>query len=316
MRLLAVLALAAVAVVSGFVALALGGAGGAPVGVPTDLGTPTDVTAGLDVGPGVSVWVGRLEQGGYERSYLVVAPTTVDPATPLVVGLHGRNAPPGDEAERDELLPEVSAGRAVLVYPVGYNQAWNVDDGCCGLAVAEGLDDVAFVGRVVDAVRARYGLTGPDYLVGYSNGGRLAYDIACRDASRFAAIATIGASPTTPDCPQAAVPVPLFAGVILDDHELPTDEHPRPAAAVLADLEDQWTARDGCRGAPTVAHAGQATVRTWTDCAPGMVVETATWPRGGHIWPQEVDVGHPDGADLVWSFLDGVHQRALLGGGT
>lgn len=318
-RVVAIIALAVVALVAGAVALALGASGSssspsAGAG-PTALDTPTDVTAGVQAGAGVAVSVGRLEQDGVARSYLVLAPTTVARTTPLIIGLHGRNATPGEEAMRDGLVPYVAAGQAVLVYPVGYEQAWNNDDGCCGLAVAKNLDDVAFAGMVVDAVRARFALTGPNWLLGYSNGGRLAYAIACRDVSRYAAIATIGASPTTPDCPQAGVPVPLLAGVFADDTELPTHEDPQPVAKVLADLETTWTDRDECVGGPTQASAGQTTVRTWTACAKGTVVETVTWAKGGHIWPEQQYVGSPDGADLVWSFLSGVQQRAQLAAG-
>ena len=86
-------------------------------------------------------------------------------------------------------------------------------------------------------------------------------------------------------------------------------------AQVLADLETTWTDRDGCIGQPTEASAGQATVRTWTACTAGTVVETVTWATGGHIWPEKQYVGSPDGADLVWSFLSGVRQRARSAGG-
>lgn len=314
LRLLAIVALAVVALVAGTVALALGagdaGSGSDSTPTPVALDTPTDVAAGVVPTAGVAVTVGRLEQKGTPRSYLVVAPTTVAPSTPLVVALHGRNATPGDELSRDQLLPFVAAGQAVLVYPVGYQQAWNNNDGCCGLAVAAGLDDVGFVGMVTDAVRAQFALTGPTDLVGFSNGGRLAYDIACRDVTRYDAVATVAAVPTTPTCPQADLPVPLFAGITLDDTELPTHEAPKAPAAVLAGLEATWVRRDHCVGDPTVAVAGRATVHTWAACADGAVLETAAWASGGHIWPQEVDVGAPDATDLLWSFLSGVHQRA------
>ncbi|MHA3701301.1 alpha/beta hydrolase family esterase [Jatrophihabitans sp. YIM 134969] len=320
LRIIAIAVLAVVAVVAGGVALALGasGAGGdrpsaAPFPTPTT--TPTDVTAGVVVPAGVAVSVGRLDQDGVPRTYLILAPTTVEPSTPLIIGLHGRNATPGEESLRDGLIPYVASGDAVLVYPVGYEQAWNNDDGCCGLAVAKGLDDVAFVGMVDDAVRDQFGLTGPNYLLGYSNGGRLAYAIACRDTARYAAIATIGATPTTPECPDADVPVPLFAGVFGDDTELPTHEDPQPVATVLADLEQTWTARNQCVGSPSVARAGETTVRTWTSCTAGTVLETAVWARGGHIWPEARYVGRPDGADLVWSFFAGVASRAALAAG-
>lgn len=317
-RIIAVAVLAVVAVVAGIVALALGSGGDSTTPTvaasPTGLATPTDVAAGVVAGAGVAVSVGRLDQNGTARSYLVLAPTTVDPTTPLIVALHDRATTPGAEAARDELVPYVAAGQAVLVHPVGVDQNWNSDDGCCGAAVIEGLDDVAFVGMVADAVRGRFGLTGPTDLIGYSNGGRLAYAIACRDTSRYAAVVTVSAAPTTPACGQAEVPVPVFAGVVLDDPELPTPEAPQAASTVLADIEQQWTDRNQCVGEADDVTAGAATVRTWTACGDGTIVETVAWRTGGHRWP-DAGGGSPGAADLVWSFLAGVHQRAALAAG-
>ena len=318
-RILAIAVLAVVAVVAGIVAIAFGSGDDSPAPAvaasPTALPTPTDVTAGVDAGAAVAVWVGRLSQDGVARSYLVLAPTTVSPATPLVVGLHGRGTTPGAEATREGLVQYVARGEAVLVYPVGYEQAWNSDDDCCGGAATRGLDDVAFVGMVVDAVRERYRLTGPNELVGFDNGGRLAFAAVCRDVSRYAAIAVVGAGPAAGNCPQAEQPVPLFAGVSLDDPLLPTPADPQAASAVLTGLESGWTARNGCLGTPTVSAGGAATVRTWTACEANAVVETVAWRAVGHVWPTRDEVGSPDAGDLVWSFLSGVRQRTALAAG-
>ena len=76
-----------------------------------------------------------------------------------------------------------------MVYPDGLNRAWNAGGGCCGTPGSSGVDDVGFVesaGRgavrrdvAVDARRI--------YVTGISNGGMMAYRLAC-DSTLFAAI--------------------------------------------------------------------------------------------------------------------------------
>ena len=98
----------------------------------------------------------------------------------------------------------------MVVLPAGYRRTWNAG-GCCGAAGAASVDDVTFLTRLVGQVLADT----PDadrgriFLAGLSNGGRLAYRMACRRPTLFSAVAVVEAVPVEL-CPAVAAPVPLL----------------------------------------------------------------------------------------------------------
>lgn len=292
------------------VLLAGAGTGGASVppgatpvpsaGAPVTASPTGDGGTGLGavrLPPGIRYWSATLEYGGVRRSYLVLAPTGSVAGLPLIVGLHGRNATPAQEASRDDLIPLAASGKAVLVYPTGWGQSWNIAaDGCCGPAASDHMNDVGFVSRVVDQVRAQLQLSGPTDLVGYSNGGRLAFTIACQDPSRYQAVATVSATPAI-SCPDAA-PLPLIAIVNADDTTLPGAAGD-PVGA-LNQTATWWGTRNHCRQPPAQITAGTATVRSWNGCA----LQTVVYRAGiGHDWPGEAATGVPGAAQLIWTFF-------------
>ena len=79
----------------------------------------------------------------------------------------------------------------VAVHPEGVGLSWNAAGACCGPAADNGVDDVAFVTAMV--ARLTRALPIDDeriYVAGMSNGGVLAYALACR-TSLFAAIGVV-----------------------------------------------------------------------------------------------------------------------------
>jgi len=77
-----------------------------------------------------------------------------------------------------------------VVYPDGVDRAWNVGGGCCGVPGRDGVDDVAFLRAVVEQMDGIVpGGVDPSrvYATGISNGGLMAYRLAC-DTDLFAAI--------------------------------------------------------------------------------------------------------------------------------
>jgi len=133
-----------------------------------------------------------MQAGGMTRSYEEIAPVAALPkSAPVIVVLSGIAASTDDEVTRDRLVPYVDAGLAELVYPAGYEQSWNAG-GCCGGAAAAKVDDVAFLKAL--AAQVDPGHAHPIYVVGYSNGGRLAYRMACSAPGVFDATAVVKAT--------------------------------------------------------------------------------------------------------------------------
>ncbi len=272
-------------------------------GIETVPSTPPDLA-------GTVVAERSIEVGGVPRTYRTIAPaaaiSTAAPehALPLLVVLHGRGQPPWTAVRATGFLPFARRDQAVLVYPDGLSRSWNAGSGCCGVAGGHGTPDTAFVAAVVAAALRDLPVDPARvYLAGYSNGGKLAWSLACGHPALFAAVATYGAVPLTP-CP-AGRPLPSLIAVGVHDHVLPiggdpTGHPPLPAARVAA----AWlAARDRCAAAPVTSTEPDAVLSRWSACAAGAEVDLAVYPGADHTWPQAV-------TGRMWSFLTARHSAA------
>ncbi len=226
---------------------------------------------------------------GGARPARVFLPAGHDPSRswPLVVVLHGFRAS-GTLIDRQlGLSRRVDDDGFLLVVPEGEKNAdgfqrWN--------AHGDGPDDVAYLTALVDEAVARYGADrGRVYVVGHSNGGHMAYKLACLVPGLVTAIAPVAGAlyedgPCDDGPPVAVLHIHgdadtqvIYAG---------TDRYP-PAEEVTAD----WAARNAC-GEPVesgpfdldVGRPGAETrVRTWSGCAAGADVELWRGQGVGHL---------------------------------
>ncbi len=284
--------------------VALGGCAAGPAATTT----PTTV-ARRPVTP--VTWVTSttsLVSGGRTRTFLVARPSAVTAARlPVVVFLHGRNVTPQQELGRDGL--ESVVGRAILVYPAGYQQSWDAG-ACCAGAQADQINDLAFLTSVVHRVLQDQ----PDasssqvYLIGYSNGGKMAYRLSCADPSLFAAVAVYGATETSTCTDRPDVSFLEVASTA--DPELTIGAGGTPQSAggfveptVTAQAAD-YRASDTCGPTATATTAGHVAVTTWTTCRSGTRVGLALYAGGSHAWPPG-DAITPPGGRLIWDWLRG-----------
>jgi len=157
-----------------------------------------------------------LDYHGDERSYLIYVPPNYRPeaATPLVLVLHGGfgNAEMMvDITGFDELAEKRNF---VVVYPngsgrrFGEHYTWNAGN-CCGYAQEKGVDDVGFIKALLDRLESRFNIDRKRvYATGVSNGGMLAYRLACEIPERFAAIAPVAATLAVERCnPDELIPI-------------------------------------------------------------------------------------------------------------
>ncbi|MCU4183080.1 hypothetical protein K6U06_01815 [Acidiferrimicrobium sp. IK] len=284
-------------------------------------GTPLAAAAGTEpgqMGPladlpqGWATSVHRFSVGGITRSYLVVRPGATSAAKlPVVVVLHGRNETPA-AIEGITRTPQVT-GPAILVFPAGYGRSWDAG-GCCGVAHRQDINDVAFLTQTIHQVLA----TQPDaaanrvFMLGFSNGGRMAYRVACQDPGLLAGIAAVEAVPV--DHCAATLPLPVMVVASSHDPLLSILASARPKVmqgyvepSVQATVQ-QWRHLDGCSTAGSQSVTGVATVDTWSQCRGSGRVAYALYPGGSHSWPQgatatEVRAGTPSAGELVWAWL-------------
>ena len=237
--------------------------------------------------------------GAETRQYLVIAPSHQSSTfLPIIVVLHGIEATLQEEIQRDNFTPLVQHGAAELVYPQGLGESWNAG-GCCGLAAQDGEDDTTFLEDLIATVDPGHG--DPVYLVGYSNGGRMAYTLACDDPSLVDGYAIVKSVPLNPCAAQAPITIVQIAST--DDWEVPYqpgdsgDESP-PVTQQVALLQQS----NGCDPASTTTVTGSLTYVTWTACAQGTRLAFATYASGSHLWPAG-DAGTPSAASVIEGFF-------------
>jgi len=85
-------------------------------------------------------------------------------------------------------VAEADSGHFVVAYPDGLDRAWNTGGGCCGTPGRTNVDDIGFITAMVSAIEHQIPVN-PNrvYATGISNGGIMAYTLACH-TTIFAAI--------------------------------------------------------------------------------------------------------------------------------
>ena len=241
---------------------------------------------------------------GVGRDYLVFRPAgpSAKPL-PVVVTLAGCCASAAAEADRTDFRQV--AAPAILVYPDYIDGHWNAG-ACCGSAAGDDIDDVGFVTTVIDQVRSTQpnAAPGPVYLAGYSNGAKLAMEMACQEPSLFAAVAGYGATRTSPCNRPPSESVLEMAGTedpldAISGQPVVQNGFTEPTATQLV---DSYVAADGCRSAEQSVTVGVLTETKWTQCRAERQVGLAIFNDDTHAFP-ETSGSSPSGQQVMWDFF-------------
>ena len=259
----------------------------------------------------INTTTSAMQVGTMTRSYTVLTPakTALPASAPIIMVLSGLNSNQQQEIGRDELTPYVSTGQAELVYPLAYRESWNAI-GCCSWAAMAKVNDTGFIEALAKKVDP--GNSRPIYLMGYSNGGRLAYTIACTDPRLFDGIAAVKSDPM-PWC-NVSVPQKFLQVASTDDTDVPytTGEKGnfREVPDALVQNTDLKTA-DGCSARSASSSQGNMTLTTWPDCLDGSSVTFAVYTAGVHSYPRP-PVSYPAASQVIWAWINNtVTVRAL-----
>jgi polyhydroxybutyrate depolymerase len=263
-----------------------------------------------------------MEFGGLPRTYRLYVPSSVALSKPaaLVLVLHGGLGSGAGAATQTGFDAEADRDRFVVVYPDGVDRTWNAD-GCCPPASRQGIDDVGFLVALIDRLSSEYRID-PNrvFATGISNGGMMAYRLACERGERFAAIGPVAATmfTTCKDGPPVSVVhihgladqnVPFVGGV--GERSLTKVSYPP-----VDDGVHWWRLRNLCGADPSIERGDGVTVRTWTGCNGGAEVSMYTIESGGHSWPGgQRMAGFLDppseklnATDIIWRFF-AAHPR-------
>ena len=240
-----------------------------------------------------------LTVAGQERTYRLYLPPelSLTSPVPLVVMLHGGFGSASQAEQAYGWNSQADQGGFVVAYPDGLGRAWSVGGGCCGESGRDGIDDVEFVAAVVANVGSRLPID-PDriYATGMSNGGMMAYRLAC-DSTVFAAIAPVAAT-MMGTCP-APEPLSLLHIHGLADENVPYNGEPGTGFASIdgpdvPSVVDSWRVVGRC-AEPSTAMAGFVTTAE-SSCPDGRDVVLITIGPAGHRWPDNA-------TDMIWRFF-------------
>ena len=141
-----------------------------------------------------------IKHDGKQRSYLQYAPELEfeEGKRPLLIVLHGgggtgRSIVRLTEGRFNELA---ESNGFVVVYPDGVKRYWNEGrKKSVSYAHKNNVDDVGFIEALIEAVKQEYAIDEQRiFVAGMSNGGLMAYRLACEMPGVFKAIAPVTAS--------------------------------------------------------------------------------------------------------------------------
>lgn len=297
-----------------------------------------DAAAGIDR-PGDHVLT--IEHDGLTRAYRVHVPEKYRAASPapLLVAFHGGGGDMNHQA-RDESYGLISKSEAevfVVVFPNGFSKlasgkfaTWNVGT-CCAAARDQNVDDVGFVRRIIGNIT---GLLNIDrsriYATGMSNGGMMAYRLACEMADTFSAIAAVAGTDNTTRCtPRAPIAI-LHIHASNDDRVLydggAGSRFSDPAkvaefTSVPATLS-KWVGLNGCNAkALRVLDTPGARCDSYSQCRGNVEVRLCVTETGGHSWPGGNKARGSEPAsqalsanDVMWAFFTSAPGRSTPAG--
>ena len=232
----------------------------------------------------------------------MTVPDTWTPAQkwPLILVLHGYGASGAVQTAFLGIEARATQYGFVTLAPDGTRDPsgslfWNATPACCDFGNVN-VDDVAYLTGLIDAAIAQLAVDPARvYVVGHSNGGFMAYRLACEKSDKINAVAVI-AGATNPDVSACVSPKPVnvlhihgtadqtiaYAGGTIEGAAFPGAQQ----------SIGQWLVRDGCDVTPTTAGtndfdsvvAGQETTRLqYPNCPGSLHIEHWKMVGSGHI---------------------------------
>jgi len=271
-----------------------------------------------------------LEVRGRTRDYLIHVPEKLaqSKSWPVVLAFHGGGVNAESMIGFSGLNETADREGFLVVYPNGTGRlptthTWNGGN-CCGYAMTQNVNDVAFVAALLDDLATVAPLDVKRvYATGMSNGGILAYRLASELADRIAAIAPVGGPMGTETCsPKQPVSVIHFHGSNDQYAPLKGGQGTRSLSKTNFYSVDHsvqaWINANGCPAEPETTtlpdKAGDGTTITrkvWGPGRDGSEVVLYVIEGGGHTWPGRQprleilgkSTKNISANDLMWEFF-------------
>lgn len=266
---------------------------------------------------------------GRERTFRLHVPAGLpDGPVPLLIALHGGLGSSTQFEENSGFDAIADREGFLVVYPDGIGvgvqenrlRTWN-GGSCCGPAARDDVDDVTFISMLIDAVGATQQVDPARvFAAGHSNGGIMAYRLACELSDRIVAVGLQAGSLDIDECaPTRPVSLLHLHGTADTNH--PIDGGHGTTGVSGIDFPSARTsvrtfaAADGCAAEPTVqtdATNADLEITAWTGCDEGTEVQFIAVAGAPHAWMGHATraprlVGEPymelDASEVIAAFL-------------
>jgi polyhydroxybutyrate depolymerase len=266
-----------------------------------------------------------------ERSYVLHVPKSLKRPAALVIVLHGGGGSAQSAIAQSNFDAVADRHGFIVAYPEGTDRArpllnalgkpgfltWNAG-ACCGVAVERGVDDVGFIRAMVAQIASAYPLDPKRiYATGLSNGGMMAYRLACEASDLVAAIGAVSAVIVVAPCePRSPVSVLHIHGTADENVPIAGGIGPKsitkyPYPPVERSIAF-WAARNDCgKDAVVSSPAPSVTLRSYPLCTLGIAVDYYVIEGGTHAWPGgkrlakflDEPSNAIDATTLIWQFF-------------
>ncbi len=235
---------------------------------------------------------GSLQFGGETRNFIYYVPQTLPPQAPmLVLVLHGATQDGPAIANVSNMHQFTNSANAVVVYPDGISNSWNV-----GLSVGGSTaDDVGFLDALIDYFISEIGVDPQKlYSCGFSNGGYMSYKMACESSHCFSAVASVAGVMTQGMIDNCGDPGETSIMHIHGTSDFIVSYNGSSFSGLsVQSVIDHWNNANNCGNVSTAIDIPNTNLTdfstvektTWTDCQNNSEVILYRVDGGGHQWP-------------------------------
>ena len=253
-----------------------------------------------------------IRYDGLTREYSIYVPASYDGTTsfPLLFNFHGGGGDIASQIAIADMSPIADTENFIVVYPQARPDPSDGNSFNWIPKVPDTFDDVPFISSLIDTIAINYEIDqNRIYACGYSLGGDMSFELACKLNSRIAAIApvarTMQANPDTFCFPEHPTGVLTILGT--DDNNslyngityLGTEYYLSAEAT-----HNYWANHNNCDVNPTMSTVSPSVERyTWSTTSGCSYVEELMVIGGGHDWPGSF--GHMTIASNteIWQFV-------------
>ena len=263
-----------------------------------------------------------IQHDGLIREYSIYIPASYDGTTnfPLLFNLHGGGGTIAFHIGIADMSPIADTANFIVVYPQARQDPSDGNSFNWIAKVPGTFDDVPFFSSLIDTIASNYQIDqNRIYACGYSLGGDMSFELACKLNSRIAAIApvarTMQSNPNSFCSPVHPTGVLTILGT--DDLTSPYNgivfggiEYYISAAAT----HSYWATYNLCNPTASMIAVSSSVERyTWSTASGCAYVEELKVIGGGHDWPGSFGNMTIDANSEIWQFVSRYDIDGIIG---